>query len=131
MCYYIYGALFGDIDLNNYQALENNYEMKIRLGTKHDVKMSVQHVDCDYRVTEGCCDCESDLGKGDIDAEEVKQCADLLNDIKNIKGAEYIYLCKTWAGKNNKKEKHMKLGEINIQEVLANFEENCLYIFEV
>lgn len=131
MCYYIYGALFGNIDLNDYKALENNYEIKLRVGTKHDVKMAVQQVDCGYRVTEGCCDCESDLGRGNMEAEEVKQFEKMLNDMKTIKGAECIYLCKTWAGKSNKKEKCLKLNDINIRDALANFEENCLYIFEI
>lgn len=35
MCYYIYGALSGEIDKNEYHTIEDKYEYKIRNGTKH------------------------------------------------------------------------------------------------
>jgi len=129
VCYYIYGALSGN--LNDYETVANNYEIKLPVGTKHDVKMAVKQVDFNYRVTNGCCDCESELGKGDAEAEEVKRFERLINDMKSIKGAEHIYLCRTWNGKTNKNEKRLKLDDINIRNVLADFEENCLYVFEI
>ncbi len=63
MCYYIYGALYGDVDKDEYQIIKDKYEYKIHCGTKHSVKTSVQEVSDSYRVTDWCCDCDSDLGK--------------------------------------------------------------------
>lgn len=131
MCYYIYGALYGDIDNDEYQAIEDKYEYKIRSGTKHNVKVSVEKSCGDYRVTDWCCDCGSALGKKDPSDEQIKELEALFNDIKKIGGAKHIYLCKTWAGKRNKKEIKLRLDDIDIKSVLAEFDANCLYIFEI
>lgn len=131
MCYFIYGAVYGNVDQKEYQTIENKYEYKIHCGTKHDVKMSAQEVAADYRVTDWICDCESDLGKKDVTAQQVKEMAALFEEIKNVNGAKHIYLCKTWTGKRNKSEVKLKLNDIDVKSVLANFKENCLYTFEI
>ena len=131
MCYFIYGALYGDVYENEYKSIKDKYEFKIHTGTKHDVKTSVKGENIDFRVTDWCCDCDSDLGKGDTNSEFIKQYVELFNDIKNVNGAKHIYLCKTWTGKTNKTEVNLKLNEINLEETLANFRKNCLYVFEI
>ena len=131
MCYYLYGALHGDIDKDEYRMIEEKYEYKLRNGTKHNVKTCVEGTSDGYRVTDWCCDCDSALGKKDQNAAQVKDIEALFNDIKNIKGAKHIYLCKTWIGKRNKKEIKLRLDDIDIKSVLAELNENCMYIFEV
>ncbi len=71
------------------------------------------------------------LVKKDSNAEQVKEFEALFNDIKKLKGAEYIYLCKTWVGKRNKNEIKLKLDDVDIKSVLSELKSNCLYIFEV
>ncbi len=95
------------------------------------MKLSVQDNSDSYRVTNWCCDCNSDLGKKDSSAQQIKELEALFNDIKKVKGAGHIYLCKTWVGKRNKKEIKLKLDDIDIKSVLAELNENCLYTFEV
>ena len=131
VCYFVYGALYGDIDENAYKTIENKHEFKIHCGTKHSVKNSVLEVSDDYRITDWCCDCDFALGRKDINAEEIKKLEALFNEIKEIGGAKHIYLCKTWTGKRNKGEIKLRLDDIDIKSVLANFKENCLYTFEV
>lgn len=131
MCYYIYGALYGDVDKDEYQALEHKYAYKLRCGTKHNVKLSVQENSDEYRVTNWCCDCDSSLGKKDPGADQIKELETLFLDIKCIKGAEYIYLCKTWSGRRNKQEITLKLADIDLKKVLAELHENYLYTFEI
>ncbi|MDD5923890.1 MAG: hypothetical protein PUC88_03770 [Clostridia bacterium] len=131
MCYYIYGALCGDVNTNEYQIIKDKYEYKFHCGTKHNVKMSVQENSDSYRVTDWGCDCDSDLGKKDPNAEQVKVFEALFNDIKKLKGAEQIYLCKTWVGKRNKNEIKLKLDDVDIKSVLSELKVNCLYIFKV
>ena len=131
MCYYIYGALFGNIDPDEYKSIEDNYEIKFRTGTKHDLKMCVQNENLPFRVNNGICDCNTELGEGNAESEEIKPYSHLFDDIRNLRGAKHIYLCKTWAGKRNKSEVKLKLNEINVSETLANIKENCLYVFEI
>ena len=131
MCYFIYGAVYGNVDQNEYKTIENKYDYKIHCGTKHDVKLAVQEVADTYRVTNCCCDCESDLGKKDVNAEEVTELAAIFEEIKKVDGVKHIYLCKTWAEKRNKSEVKLKLNNIDIKSVLANFKANCLYTFEI
>ncbi len=132
MCYFIYGALFGDIDTNEYENIKVKYNnLHFPLGTKHDLKMCVQEASMPFRVNDGICDCDTELGKGNPASEEIKPYCALFEDIKSLKGAKHIYLCKTWTGKRNKTEVKLKLNEINISETLADIKENCLYTFEI
>lgn len=129
MCYILYGALHGNINADEYREIENKYEFKFRLGTKHNVKMSAKNTDDKFRVTDWCCDCDSDIGKEDVNAQTLKEYEILFNEIRNIKGAKHIYLSKTWTGKRNKREIELNLNEIDIKNVLANLESDCLYTF--
>ena len=131
MCYYVYGALYGKIDKSEYKAIEDKYEFKIHPGTKHDVKMSLLNELNDYRVTDWMCDCDSPLGDGDPKSKYIQIYADLFEEIKKIKGAKHIYLCRSWTGTRNKHETKLKLDEIDIKETLANLERNNLYVFEI
>ena len=131
MCYYIYGALYGDIDKAEYKKIEDKYDCKIHSGTKHNVKMCVKGDSWDYRVTDGHCDCGSALGEKNPDAKGIMELEALFNDIKKVEGAKHIYLCKTWAGKINRREVKLKLSDIDVKTVLAEFDPNCLYTFEI
>lgn len=131
MCYYIYGAVYGDVEKEEYLKPEGKYCYKLRCGTKHDVKLSVQENSDAYRVTDWYCDCDSDLGRNDPAAAQVKALGALFRDIQNTKGAARIYLCRTWNGKRNKREIRMKLDQIDIETALAELQENCLYTFEI
>ena len=131
MCYFIYGALFGDVDKSEYQQIQEKYEYKFRTGTKHSVKIAVQENSDSYRVTNWCCDCDSALGQQDSGADQIRELCALFNEIKKIKGAKHIYLCKTWLGTRNKKEIKLKLDNIDLKGVLAELSPNCQYTFEV
>ena len=131
MCYILYGALYSDIDQNVYSKIADKYEFKFRLGTKHDVKMSVKNQSDQYNVTGWGCDCDSALGMNEINNEELDQYEALFNEIMNLDTDSHIYLCKTWTGKQNKKEIKLKMDEINLRETLATLEVNCLYTFEI
>ena len=129
MCYFIYGSLYGDIDKDKYDAISAKYEYKIRLGTKHAVKMAVKNEAADYRVTNWCCDCDGPICGKNKDNDELLQYEALFNEIKNLKGVKHIYFCKTWAGSINKREITVDLKNTDIRTALAEMNENNLYTF--
>lgn len=127
MCYYLYGAVNKGVDRSDWEEVTSGKNYCFNIGTKHDVKMSVQDVALDYRITSGMCDCETALGLGEKDHEEIAELASLLEEMRLIRDVECVYLCKTWQGKRNKKEETYHIEDIDLPAFLADMEENCLY----
>lgn len=132
MCYFIHGAVYGDIDANEYEKVAVKHEYRFNIGTKHDVKNDTRkRSGFDYCVTNDMCDCESAVAAKDPTNPELQKYEALLEDIKKVQGIKHIYLCKTWAGKSVKKEETVRLDDINLSDFLANADEGCLYTIDM
>ena len=131
MCYFLYGSLYGDVCESEYVDVKNKYGLKISLGTKHDVKSAVktaaEFVQDNFRVTDWICDCDSPVGKHDPTDPMIIELSNLITDLSALPGAKQINICKTWTGKQNKKEIKLKLSDIDLPTFLADFKENTLY----
>ena len=134
MCWFIHSALQGSADKDGVKRLENDLELlnaghgcRIALGTKHDLKMALLSENWDYRVTKGCCDCESPVGLHDPDAPEVRDLAALIAEVCALPDAKRLSFCKTWVGERNKREIDVKLSETDLPRLLADLEPNTLY----
>ena len=131
MCYYLYGALFGDIPKEEYDHISSRHECKIARGTRHDVKNAVkaaaERVQDDYRITDNVCDCGSPIGGGDPNAPELQDIRSLIEELALLPGAKQINLCITWTGKQNKREVQVDLSELDLGDFLANVKGNTLY----
>ncbi len=135
MCYFLYGSLYGDIDEAEYESVQRRYGCRIPLGTRHDVKTAVRDagetVRDDFRVTDGVCDCDSPVGGHDPAHPMILELSSLIGELSALPGAKQIYICKTWTGKQNKKEIALKLNETDLPALLADLRENCLYSLSV
>ena len=135
MCYYLYGSLYGDISEQDYKSVQEQYDYKIPLGTKHDVKNAVNAaascVRDDYRITNWVCDCDSPVGKHDPNDPMIRDLSRLITALSALTGAKQINICKTWTGKQNKKEIKQKLADTDLPRFLADLQENCLYSLDV
>ena len=134
MCYFLYGSLYGDVSESEYIGIKNKYSLKISLGTKHDVKRAVKAaaelVQNDFRITDGVCDCDSPVGNHDPTDPMIIELSNLITELSALPGAKQINICKTWTGRDNKKEIKLKLIDTNLQTFLADFKENTLYSIE-
>ena len=135
MCYYLYGSLYGDVSELDYRKVQDKYCYRIPLGTKHDVKIAVKaasvYVQDDYRITDWICDCDSPVGKHDPNDPMIIQLSSLITDLSALSGAKQIIMCKTWTGKQNKKEIKQKLEDTDLPAFLADLQENCLYCLDI
>ena len=131
MCYFLYGSLYGDVSESEYVDVKNKYGLKISLGTTHDVKSAVkaaeEFVQDDFRITEWICDCDSPVGNHDPIDPMIIELSNLITELSALPGAKQINICKTWTGKQNKKEIKLKLSDIDLPTFLADFKENTLY----
>ncbi len=131
MCFYLYGSLNGEVPEEAYNTVHKKYEYKIARGTKHDIKMAIKAaVECpeaDYRITDWICDCDSPVGKHDPEDSMIVALRDLILDLSGLPGAMQINICKTFTGKQNKKEIKIDLKGTDIAKLLADLQENCLY----
>ena len=134
MCYFLYGSLSGDVSESEYIDVKNKYGLKISLGTKHDIKSAVktaaEFVQDDFRITDWICDCDSPVGKHDPTAPMIIELSNLISELSALPGAKQINICKTWTGKQNKKEITLKLSDTDLPTFLADFKENTLYCLE-
>ena len=134
MCYFLYGSLHGDVSESEYVDVKNKYGLKISPGTKHDVKNAVkaaaEFVQEDYRITDWICDCDSPVGKHDPTDSTIIELSNLIQDLAALSGAKQINICKTWTGKQNKKEIKLKLSDTDLPTFLADLKENTLYSLE-
>ncbi|MCQ2428637.1 MAG: hypothetical protein MJ137_09640 [Clostridia bacterium] len=134
MCYFLYGSLYGDVSESEYIDVKNKYGLKISLGTKHDVKNTVkaaaEFVRDDYRVTDWVCVCDSPVGKHDPTDPMIIELSNLITELSALPGAKQTNICKTWTGKQNKKEVKLKLSDTDLPTFLADFKENTLYSLE-
>lgn len=135
MCYFLYGALWGDVSELEYVTVKNKYGLKISLGTKHDVKNAVkaaaEFVRDDYRVTDWVCDCNSPIGGHDPKDPTVIELSNLITELSALPGAKQINICLTWTGKQNKKEIKLELRETDIPTFLADLKGNTLYCLNI
>ena len=134
MCYFLYGSLYGDVSESEYADIRKKYGLKISLGTKHDVKLAVKAaaelVQNDFRITDWICDCDSPVGGHDSTDPMVIELSNLIQDLAVLSGAKQINICKTWTGKQNKKEIKLKLSDTDLPTFLADLKENALYSLE-
>ena len=135
MCYFLYASLYGDIPASDYQSVQKRYPYKISPGTKHDLKLTVAAAeDCvqsDFRCTDWVCDCDSPVGQHDPDDPMIRSLGALISELAALPGAKQIHLCKTWAGRRNKREIRLKLSDTDLPEFLADLQENCLYSLDL
>ena len=134
MCWFIHGAVQGTADKNRRDRLKNELDLlngrhncHIAPGTKHDLKMALLSESPDYRVTKGCCDCDSAVGLHDPDAIEVRDFAALIAEVCALPDVKGISFCKTWIGERNKREIDVNLSETDLPRLLADLEPNTLY----
>ena len=135
MCYFLYGSLYGDVSESEYVDVKNKYGLKISLGTKHDIKSAVraaaEFVQDDFRITDWICDCDSPVGKHDPTDPTIIELSNLITELSDLPGAKQINICKTWTGKQNKKEIKINLDETNLPTFLADLQENILYCLNI
>lgn len=131
MCFYLYGSLYGDVTKPEYESVQAKYEYKIALGTKHDIKTAVkascEFVQDDFRITDWMCDCDSPVGRHDPNDPMIIELSNMISDFSKLPGFIQINICKTWTGRQNKREIKLKLNEIDLREFLADLQENTLY----
>ena len=131
MCFFLYAALYGDVSGTDYQAVQDKYVYQILLGTKHDVKMAVKAGARGFRLTDWQCDFDSPVGRHNPNDPIIAELCSLITELLALPGAEQAYLCKTWIGKQNKKEIKQKLADADLAMLLADLKENCLYCLAV
>lgn len=127
MCWYIYGALQGNVETEALNAVNNRHTCHMVKGTRHALKMALLSGAWDYRITDGHCDCESDIGAHDPNAAEVADMAGLIQECCALDGAKTLSFCRTWVNERNKHEKSFKVSEVDLRQLLADLEPSTLY----
>ncbi|MBQ9409952.1 MAG: hypothetical protein IJU28_11265 [Clostridia bacterium] len=127
MCWILYGALQGKVDADALHAVNARHACHFELGTRHAVKMAVTAEDWAYRLTDGCCDCESPIGAHDPGAAEVADMAALIAELCALDGAETLTLCKTWRDDRCRQERAVKRSEADLPRLLADLAPRTLY----
>ena len=127
MCYFIHGALLGEVKDDALNRINSRYAMHISKGTKHELKEALQNEDLRFRITDGICDCKSEIGGHDPASAEVAELASLITEVAVLPEAKRLSFCKAWAGNRCKKELTFRLSEAALPHLLAELEADTLY----
>ena len=132
MCWYLYGAVHGNINEKDLNAINQNHQCRLVSGTRHAVKMAIQEDNWDYRITKDyeMCDCGSAIGGGDPDAAQVQDMAVLMDSISELPGVKDISFCLTWVLDRNKHESTLKRSETDFVQLLTNLKPRTLYTID-
>ena len=127
MCWYIYGALHGDVGAEALNAVNSRHDCRMARGTRHALKMALLSDAWDYRVTRCYCDCESEIGEHDHDAAQVTDMAALIEECCALDGAKTLSFCLNLENERNKREQTLKFSEVDLRQWLADLEPSTLY----
>lgn len=131
MCYFLYGAVNDGINDSDFKAKTENFDFRFNTGDIKDVNLCVKNCTSDYRITRNHCDCHTAIGGKSVDEKELKDLSSLLLNLKDVRGIKYALLCKNWWKDTNKKQETVHIDDVNMEEFLANAEDNCLYKIEL
>ncbi len=131
MCYFLYGTVNNGINESDFNSKTQNTDYHFKIGKKDDLNKCIEECRTDYRITRNHCDCDSPVGAKNTDKAELKELAQLLINLKSVRGIKHIYISKNWIEETNTKEENVHIDDIDIVSFLANIEENCLYKIEL
>ena len=127
MCYMLYGAVNKDISPIDYSRLNADSRFSIRPGTTQELGLSIERDEAGFRLTTRPCDCDSPFGSGKADAEELIELSRQIHALREARNAKCVWLCKTWAGTQNKSEETVHIDDVDLSSFLAAAKTDCLY----
>ncbi len=131
MCYFLYGAINGGINTDDYDSIIKNSTYHFNTGNHKNVNACVENHGNNYRITRNYCDCDTPIGNAHKNKTELKEFADLLIELKHVRGIKHIMFSKNWYGDINKEQQTLHVDDIDVLDFLANVKDNCLYKIEL
>ena len=131
MCYFLYGAINGGLNSEDYNKAFKDCEYHFNVGNINQVNACVENCDDSYRITFNHCDCDTAIGGKHTNKQELEQLKELLLSLKSVRGIKYVLLSKNWWEETNEKQETVHIDDIDILHFLANVEDNCLYKIEL
>lgn len=131
MCYHLYGVVNKEINIDDFDRITKDTNYHFLTGTEEEIIKSINAEDCKYRITREYCDCGTPIGDGHKNKSGLKEAADYLRLLQDIRGIKYAYLCKVWTGDRVEKEQTVHIQDIDLLYFLANTEDCCLYKIEL
>ena len=126
MCYFLYGGMNKEVDLEDFNKIEDHY-FNFKIATPDQIKKSIARKDYKFSIGNDYCECDTPIGSGEVNSEELQKIIDYIHKLCKVKGMKYIFISKNWYGDKTKKEETVHIKDIDLASYLANMEENCLY----
>ncbi|MDD6022877.1 MAG: hypothetical protein PUC06_01395 [Oscillospiraceae bacterium] len=127
MCYFLYGAVNEGINTNDYHNTIQHYEYHFNPGNMDAVNHCVENCGDHYRITAKHCDCGTPIGQKDANNPQLKELAELLYKLRDVRGIKFVLISKNWWKETNRKQNTVHIDDIDLLPFLANMEENCMY----
>ncbi|MBQ2668808.1 MAG: hypothetical protein IJF56_09300 [Clostridia bacterium] len=131
MCWILYGCVNKGTNESALEALNKQYDFFFSIGTAHQIKTAVREMTYECRVTDWACDCNSSVGRGDTETEDIEKLSCYLWDLQEVEGFEQISLAKCWRDKCKGGTKSLKVCTRDIPQMLADLEENMVHIISI
>lgn len=126
MCMFLYGGINEDIDIKDYEKIDRRlYDFKI--GSRSGIKQNLNAHEYDYVITHSQCDCGTAIGLGNAKKQEVKELAEHIKGLQNVRGIKWLYISKKWWDDEIEDYQTVHINDIHLPYFLANLKEKCLY----
>ena len=80
-----------------------------------------------YTITQGHCDCGTFIGQGNAEHPEVKELAEYIRNLQDIRDIKWVCIAKKWWDDNIEEKETVHINDIDLPHFLANIKEKCLY----
>lgn len=131
MCYFLYGAINGGVNADDYEKTIKNTEYHFNFGNIKSVNNCVASCGDSYRITFNYCDCDTAIGQKHTNKKELAELKELLLNLQNVRGIKYVLISKNWWEETNNRQETVHIQDIDLLYFLANMEDNCLYEIEL
>jgi len=123
---FLYGGINEDVNINDYEKFKNaTYHFK--LGSAESIEQDLNAHNYEYTITNGHCDCGTVVGQGDAKQSEIKELAEHIKGLQNIRDVKWVCIAKKWWDDNIEEKQTIHIDDIDLPYFLANVKEKCLY----
>jgi len=126
MCYFLYGGINEDANLGDLEKLKGLYHFQPATATAFEIGVNNNNSQF-YLNSDVYCDCGTPIGLHHPNKKGIKEYADGIKALRDVRSIKYIYIAKSWRENKIKSRQTVHIDDIDLPYFLAEVENDCLY----
>ena len=126
MCMFLYGGINEDVNISDY-VKEKQSAYHFKSGSVETIKRDLKARNYEYTITHDYCDCGTFIGQANADHKEVKELAEYIESLRDMRGIKWVCIAKKWWDDDIEENQTVHIDDVDLQHFLAHIKEKCLY----